>query len=437
MKLIRDYLILLGFVALFYVAVKFLVGFIFSLAGVPYVWPFDILLSCCIVFFLLGISYKRLWTLQVFNKRTSALYFSGVIVFMVTLIWYVIWLEARSSELYAAVVNENGRGWKGRTHQPDDTLGSKPVPGAMGFHTFPVGPDIPMKYNEYGFRVPVSEPFGIDYSKGVDLLFLGCSFTYGDACLAEQTFPYLTALEDNLTYINAGVGSYGLSQMYLLAQRLIPKYKPRYVVVQYSPWLVDRATSLRAPTYYGSLFVPYFTDEDEVKIQKPLARTQIFNIDRDLLRTIYKDHYLKFFLRIGVPFYIRESVFEFKIVMVKLFHTKPLPATNKMQVEKFAYNAIVNLSEQNGARVIILNLGDSAYTSKSPAIFNKVATVKFAQADSVLHDYLATSKTKNYSREFNHWRMSGNDSLLVDGHPNRVAHKLIAKSIKAVLKWNE
>ncbi len=57
----------------------------------------------------------------------------------------------------------------------------KPVPGAMGFHTFPIGDDIPMKYNEYGFRVPVSEPFGVDYSKGVDLLFLGCSFTYGDA----------------------------------------------------------------------------------------------------------------------------------------------------------------------------------------------------------------------------------------------------------------
>lgn len=433
MKLIRDHLILLAIIALFYLAVKYLLEFIFSIAGVPYVWPFDVLLSCCIVFFLSGISYKRLWTLETFNKRTSTLYFAVVIFFMVTGVWYVIWLEARSSELYAAVVNENVRGWKGRTHQPDDTLGSIPVPGALGFHTFPVGEDIPMKYNEYGFRVPVSEPFGIDYSKGVDLLFLGCSFTYGDACLAEETFPYLTALEDSLTYINAGVGSYGLSQMYLIAQRLIPKYKPRYVVVQYSPWLVDRGTSLRAPTYYGSLFVPYFSDESGIRIQYPVARTQIFNIDRDLLRQVYTDNYLKFFLRIGLPFYIRESLFELKIAAIKIFHTQPLPATNKMEVEKFAYNAIFKLAEQNGSRLIILNLGDSAYTSKSTEIFNAGTTVKFAQADSVLHDFLATSETKNYTREFNHWRMSGNDSLLVDGHPNPAAHKLIAKSIKAVM----
>ncbi|MDQ3051623.1 MAG: hypothetical protein M3Q95_12105 [Bacteroidota bacterium] len=434
MKLIRDHLILLVIIALFYVAAKYLVGFIFSIAGVPYVWPFDILLSCCIVFFLLGISYKRLWTLNVFNKRKSTFYFVSLISFMVIGIWYVIWLEARSSELYNAVVEENVRGWKGRTHQPDDTLGSKPVPGAMGFHTFPIGDDIPMKYNEYGFRVPVSEPFGVDYSKGVDLLFLGCSFTYGDACLAEQTFPYLTAVNDSLTYINAGVGSYGLSQMFLLAQRLIPKYKPRNVIIQYSPWLVDRGTSLRAPTYYGSLFVPYFSGEGDVQIQYPLARTQIFNIDRDFLRKIYKDQYLKFFIRIGLPFYIRESVMELKIAGIKLFHLKPLPAKNKLEVEEFAYNAIYKLAEQNGGSVIILNLGDASYTSRSNEIFSPEANVKFAQADSVLHDYLKTSTTKDYTREFNHWRLSNGDSVLVDGHPNAVAHWLIAKSIKAVLE---
>ncbi len=81
-----------------------------------------------------------------------------------------------------------------------------------------------------------------------------------------------------------------------------------------------------------------------MQIQYPLARTQIFNIDRDFLRKIYKDQYLKFFIRIGLPFYIRESVMELKIAGIKLFHLKPLPAKNKLEVEEFAYNAIYKLA---------------------------------------------------------------------------------------------
>ena len=38
------------------------------------------------------------------------------------------------------------------------------------------------------------------------------------------------------TVLNAGKCAYGLSQMLILARRLIPRYRPDYVLVQFSPW---------------------------------------------------------------------------------------------------------------------------------------------------------------------------------------------------------
>jgi hypothetical protein len=73
------------------------------------------------------------------------------------------------------------------------------------------------------------------------VLALGCSFTYGAATNAENTYPYLVGQRLAGTTRNAGVSSYGLSQMMILAKRLVPAYKPDYLLVQYSPWLVDRS----------------------------------------------------------------------------------------------------------------------------------------------------------------------------------------------------
>ena len=103
-------------------------------------------------------------------------------------------------------------------------------------------------------------------------LFLGCSFSFGAYADSDSTFSHLLSQEFDADYINAGVSAYGLAQMNILAEELIPKYKPDYVFVQYTPWLYDRAVSMYAPTYRNTIRpFPYVSRIDgAIQIIPPL-----------------------------------------------------------------------------------------------------------------------------------------------------------------------
>src|SRR5690606_37609731 len=94
------------------------------------------------------------------------------------------------------------------------------------------------------------------------LLFLGDSFTYGLFVPSEETIPQQTAKLLGGQAINAGVPGYSLAQVLIYAEKLIPKYKPDYVIVQYTPWMVERSTSGFATFSQGLLAAPYLFDTD-------------------------------------------------------------------------------------------------------------------------------------------------------------------------------
>ena len=60
-------------------------------------------------------------------------------------------------------------------------------------------------------------------------------------------------LKGDANGINAGVPSWGLGHMVLLAREVVPRIKPDILVVQYSEWLVDRALSFYMPTFWAKL----------------------------------------------------------------------------------------------------------------------------------------------------------------------------------------
>ena len=190
---------------------------------------------------------------------------SGALLLMLIL-GYTTSLAIRSAKIHHRLSTPS-RGWSRPAHRPDPDLGFAPIPGARSAHTFPIGPDIPMAYNKDGFRVPVGATSR--NRPGPRILFLGCSYTYGDACLAEETFPHKVAQAVGGTELNAGRCSYGLAQMLLLAEDLIPKHRPDLLVVQYSPWLVNRAITPYAPAWLGTLPVPYFFLEETDEIAIP------------------------------------------------------------------------------------------------------------------------------------------------------------------------
>ncbi|MCH8904079.1 MAG: hypothetical protein IIA45_09220, partial [Bacteroidetes bacterium] len=120
---------------------------------------------------------------------------------LIAVLAYFTVLLYRSDRLYDYVKNAS-RGWEGNIHVPDRDLGYKAIPESYGYHTFPNGENIPMRYNELGNRVPLD--YNADQKPtSPTILFLGCSFTYGDACKAEETFPFLLGDSMNANIINA------------------------------------------------------------------------------------------------------------------------------------------------------------------------------------------------------------------------------------------
>ena len=93
-----------------------------------------------------------------------------------------------------------------------------------------VGPDIPVRHDKDGFRIPAADNPAAGAGVGVAIrlvLTLGCSFTYGATNAAEDTYPFLVGQYPG-RYDNErrGARSYGLTQMLILAQRLVPTVKP-------------------------------------------------------------------------------------------------------------------------------------------------------------------------------------------------------------------
>ena len=391
--------------------------------------------SVYLVFLGFSSFYKKYWTFNSLKDKRKILNFSILFSFSILLFMYLNNLIYRSYKLYDYLVAEKKSGWEGIAYQSDDTLGFKPIPITRTYRTYSNGDKIPVIFNEKGFRVPLFDTVKDDPPNKTDLLFLGCSFTFGDGCYAEETFPYLVANDTHLSYINAGVCSYGLSHMLILAEKFIPRYKPKYLVVQYSEWLSARSTNLYAPAYYMHVTNPYFTEKSDntFNLQYPGFKSQSFNLDSREIKSQYKGKFINFLFQKGLLFYLKEDWLYEKNKISILTNNLPRPSIKIDEIENYAYNKINQIAETNGTIVIILNLGNFKYTKKSHLLFSN-KNIRFAEADSVLDNYLTMSLSKNYAKEFNIWKFNGKDSVLMDNHPNSKAHRLIANSIVKAIR---
>jgi hypothetical protein len=385
-----------------------------------------------LVFLFVSFSYKHFWSFETFKNMKGTIKFFSVFFISLMAIMYVSSLVYKARGAYEYLVNKDGL--EGIEYQADEILGFKPLPGVKTFQIFSTGDKIPIAYDRNGFRIPISDITKFSPTDKTGLLFLGDSFTFGAGCLAEETFPFLVAKETNLSYINAGISSYGLAQMTILAERLIPEHKPDYVVVQYSPWLASRAISMYAPVSFFLLPFPYFAKTDSGYVLEPPAYISQFKaFDAGQVKSLYKGKFIRFLLEKALPFYLQEVSSSLKTKILLITGKRHWPATNQGEVERYALNKIKTIAEQNGATLIILNLGDIAYSKKSHNLFSD-GHVYFAEADSSLNEFLKTSSSKDYCMEFCHWKSIGKDYVLVDEHPNSKAHRLIADSIIQEIK---
>ncbi|GJM30901.1 MAG: hypothetical protein DHS20C17_35360 [Cyclobacteriaceae bacterium] len=339
---------------------------------------------------------------------------------------YLAYTTFRTVQFYNYVKSDQ-RDWSGQVHQAHKELGYAPIPNSHGWEIMPLGPDIPVRYDKDGFRIPVDEKLKTTNNHPFALT-LGCSFTYGAATHAENTFPYLIGTDFGVSTKNAGVCSYGLSQMVLIAKLLIPRHKPDYVIVQYSPWLVKRAIQPFAPSYYGKLPNPYYFGESALGIAPAVFQTKVFDLPIDNYRNTQKgvSDFFLFSVNIGFPLLLHDDFNMTKYTLAKFLRLTNGPTKNRSAVIQDAYKEIANMAEQNNARMIIVILGENHLPVPiSKDLFPRNAVV--IDAHSELLNRLPTIDEKSFQRHYNHWR--GEPPTLVDTHPNELAHKIIAEMI--------
>jgi len=342
-------------------------------------------------------------------------------------------LLLRGRKLYQ-YAKQNRRGWSGTVFEPDRELGFRAKPGAEGGHTFPIGEDIPMRFDHNGFRVPPDSPGG-EYHRPY-VLALGCSFTYGDACRAEDTFPHLAARELGGSGLNAGLPSYGLSQMLILARKLIPEYRPDYILFQYSPWLLNRSTRLFAPTRFSIAPNPYFIDGEDgsIELHPPVFTPYTVDISPWRDTPASKRDFFSFFFRAALPLLLHDDsrilVFKLKAALSLI----PPPSENTGLIVEEAYREIRELAAREGSKLIIVGLGNFDQPLPMPEIFPEL-DLTAVNCHAELLRRLPAPDEYSYSQAYCHFR--GDPPRRVDRHPNPDAHQIIADSILKAIREND
>ena len=345
-----------------------------------------------------------------------------------------IWF--RSWKFYNYITDEHRRGWRGQAHIPDAEFGLKPKPGVYAAHIFPVGADIPMHFDNWGFRVPVDTAGRALPLKRPLLLFLGCSFTYGDACRAEDAFPFLTAQALGGTELNRGVCSWGLAQMMLDGERLLAEFQPDWLVVQYSPWLVERALGGMAPLYYGHCPVPYFIQRDgTLNLQPPPFGWKAGTLPvNDYDGAAGHGRFLSFLSRIGLPLYLYDDFNMSRLFAARMLGILPPCTLDRRAVVRTVYNQLAEAAHKHGSRMVALRLtggfknpGDDEW-----AEILKIPDIITVDAEAALLDSLPATGL-DYNHAYKHWR--GEPPVMVDGHPNPPAHRIIAGAIVRVMGY--
>jgi hypothetical protein len=345
-------------------------------------------------------------------------------------ILYLGFVTYRASHLYD-YVKSNQLGGSGRTFQPDVELGFAHVPNSRGEEVFPIGPYVPFRFDGNGFRIPVED--SLPSHRRPIVLTLGGSFTEGAATEARDTYAYLVGQYLGGTSLNAAVSAYGLAQMLILGRRVVPVHTPDFLVVQYSPWLVDRALSPFAPTFYGRFPSPYFYEDSVLKIQLPVFQSIVMDLPVDRYR--HKPRSLLDFASFWWNVDFRMSVHDhYNMILYELrraLRSFPKPTSDRDKVIQYVYGEFAKIAEKSHAKLIIVVLGNTYRPVQIPySLFPPGVTV--VDAHSAMLKKLPVVNDESYAAEYHHWR--GSPTVDVDAHPNEKAHEIIAEEIVKTIR---
>lgn len=327
------------------------------------------------------------------------------------------------------LVGSAQQGWSDGLTRGDRLLGHALSRNTNGHEIF-YDRRIAVNTNAYGMRVDANNRG--DEVLGRKVLFLGDSFTFGAAVEAKHTFPQLVAGDEGFSAFNAAVPSYGVAHLVLQAEALIPSVKPDAVVVQYSPWLIHRSMSPFMETRFSEIPQPYISADGGLHVAAPLSPNRLAGIpveqhissSPNLIERIF------FVFRHALPAILKTDYDKLCIFMARVAGRMKAPASDPFEVTRYAYERISGIARSHGAQVVILVLGSNQPFDIPSPFFP--AGVYVVDAQSALIGALNQRTPEEYVRRYWHW--AGNPPVLLDYHPNRVAHRVIADTLISALQ---
>lgn len=358
--------------------------------------------------------------------RTAALIavyaVSATLVWLVTVVWRSGPLEevVRHSSTFDGVVLRN-----------DARYGHAPVPGVRGVERRPSGGvAVPVAFDADGLRTP--EPWG-PISRGARrMLSLGCSFTFGHLVLAEQAWPEVAGRVLGREVKNGGVCGWGLAQMLLRARDLAPTLRPDTILVQHSPWLAQRATSIFGLSQPGLGPAPYFYPRDgSFSLQTPLFASKVLDLDRTPFAGVDPAKFprARFLREFALPLFLHDDLVRLRVPLGLRTGWIPRPATDLKSVERHVHGELAAIARDIGARLVVVSIsyGDPV---EPPA---REEGVTYVDAMAALYSRLPEPTRETFARDFQHW----SNGALVDRHPNVLAHRIIGETVAEAIRAAE
>lgn len=337
---------------------------------------------------ILSFLHTRLWTKEWLRKNIVSFVISFLLIFILFILLFRVNNKIREFE--------SNTNTQESLYEPDPKYGFKAIPNSET--TLKVNSNLSYKlsYDENGFR----------YGSNCDsnkVLFVGCSFTYGDLVEAEESFPFLVGKRLNLCSINAGIRGGGLVQVLLQLEEAISSQKPGMIIFQWSPWLMDRSQNYLSPNLGTRLPGPYFHKvEDSVLISKPIYSW------KKLKKNAYWSN-MKNIISDDISF-----------LKFKLFGNARKAIKNEALISDFIASKLKNIEKELGIKTYILNLP-----------WDK-EQVKIDFDNVIKTNDLFQNAKKDFDNQFYFME----NSIVVDKHPNSKAHQLLAERIIRTISEN-
>lgn len=209
--------------------------------------------------------------------------------------------------------------------QYDGLLGWKYKPGLDFTHK-----NVRYRFDERGFRI--GDTGAEDTRKKPVILIVGDSTLFGDGLNYEETFGYKLQqkLKNQYYVLNFAVQGYGLDQVLLLLQQVLPKYHPQFVVVDFIEDHDYRNVSRDRRRFFPC--------------SSMLGTKPVFTVSGDLLKLMYTPE----------PFHSYDSP-RIRLVLRRLYDSVREYYAPKRQLSGALYGHIVQEIQKSGAYFLGIN----------------------------------------------------------------------------------